>query len=62
MVWSRNLEGLDYEEFVQGVGSVSHTADDYDDILRKEWGMAAVEHETEEYVLPADLLAEDKPE
>jgi hypothetical protein len=59
VVWSRALEGLDYEEFVEGIRCVSRTSDDYDDILRKEWGMEAVEHETEEYVLPAELLEEE---
>lgn len=59
IVWSRGLEGLDYEEFVQGLACVSRTSDDYDDILRKEWGMEAQEHDTEEYVLPAEMLEEE---
>lgn len=62
VVWSRALEGLDYEEFVDGLRSVSRTGDDFDDVLRKEWGMAAAEQvqDTEEYVLPAELLEEEK--
>lgn len=63
VVWSRPLEGLDYEEFVEGLRSVSRTGDDFDDVLRKEWGMAAAEQQaqdTEEYTLPAELLEEDK--
>jgi len=60
IVWSRQLDGLDYEEFVEGLRCVSRTSDDFDDILRKEWGMEAVEHDTEEYVLPAELLEEEK--
>lgn len=59
VVWSRPVEGLDYEEFTAGLGAVSRTSDDYDDILRKEWGMEAVEHDTEEFVLPAEMLEEE---
>ena len=59
VVWSRGLEGLDYEEFVEGIRCVSRTSDDFDDVLRKEWGMGAVENDTEEYVLPAELLEEE---
>ncbi|MCC6739235.1 MAG: hypothetical protein IT452_09325 [Planctomycetia bacterium] len=62
VVWSRGIEGLDYEEFVEGLRCVSRTSDDFDDVLRKEWGMASAEQaqDTEEYVLPAELLEEEK--
>ena len=61
VVWSRGLEGLDYEEFVEGVRCVSRTSDDHDDVLRKEWGMESTSsQDTEEYVLPAELLEEEK--
>jgi hypothetical protein len=62
VVWSRGLEGLDYEEFVEGVRCVSRTSDDFDDVLRKEWGMEAAGGDTEEYVLPADLLEQETKE
>jgi hypothetical protein len=59
VVWSRPLEGLDYEEFTAGLGSVARTSDDYDEALRKEWGMVAAESDTEEFVLPAEMLEEE---
>ncbi|NUN50607.1 MAG: YbjN domain-containing protein [Candidatus Brocadiae bacterium] len=59
VVWSRPLDGLDYEEFVEGLRSVSRTRDDYDGVLRREWGLEAVESDTEEFVLPVEKGEEE---